>query len=343
MSYNIIKQKIISHIATTVPQPYLWKLSGTNLLLPYYHMVSDDEIIHIKHFYPHKTQHQFNEDIEFILKHFTPIDLSDLMAAARREKKLPQRAVHMTFDDGFREMHDIVSPFLLRKGVPATFFINSDFTDNRNMYFQHKSSLIIDHLLGQRIPKSLLSTVEKILPQENKQNTSLTSRMKSIKYLHRNVVDIIAANLNVDINGYLKKHQPYLTTEQIHSMIKRGFTFGAHSIDHPLYVELDLNEQLRQTITSIDFVKKNFHLNYRAFAFPHTDYGVSKEYFNSIKKSGLVDISFGTVGFIADCQAFHFQRFSLEKPMIAAEQNLAYHLSRRIWRIINRKNTIVRN
>jgi hypothetical protein len=89
-------------------------------------------------------------------------------------------------------------------------------------------------------------------------------------------------------------------------------------------------------------VRNTFNLDYGAFAFPHSDLGVSKQYFNQIENSGLVDVSFGTSGMIEDCMPNHFQRFSLENPLRPAKNILAYQYARRFWRIIKHDSSIKR-
>jgi hypothetical protein len=138
------------------------------------------------------------------------------------------------------------------------------------------------------------------------------------------------------------KNKPYLTSKQIKNLILNGFTIGAHSIDHPLYANLTIEEQLRQTMESVQFVKNKFSLNYSVFAFPHSDYGVSKEYFTKINDCSVVDISFGTAGMIEDCVSNNFQRFSLEKPLIPAKNILALQYAKRLWRMAKHSNKLIR-
>src|SRR5262245_52972853 len=49
-------------------------------------------------------------------------DLRDAISQARR---IPQRAILVTFDDGLREQFDHAWPVLNRLGIPAVFFINT--------------------------------------------------------------------------------------------------------------------------------------------------------------------------------------------------------------------------
>lgn len=342
MTARFIKHNLIPYMFSKTPLAQLYKAINVHLIIPYYHMINDYEVLHIKHLYKHKTIKEFSLDIEYLSKSFHLIHLNDLLDFLKNGHRLPDKALLLTFDDGFREMHDIVSPILLQKGIPATFFINSDFTDNHNLCFQHKASLIVEHLSQYKISKAVQKKIEKLLGQDKLKETSINSSILAIKYDERNLVDQIAETLAIDFNNYLEKYQPYLTTPQIHRLISDGFTIGGHSIDHPFYADLTLKEQVRQTMESVRMVRDTFNLAYGAFAFPHSDNGISKQYFNQIQEKGLVDVSFGTSGIIKDCVSHHFQRFSMEKPMRPAKDILAYQYAKTIWRIINHDGTIRR-
>lgn len=336
-------KEILKNIIIKLPFSFFLKSQNANLTIPYYHMVSNEEIPHIKHIYPHKTVQQFSNDVDCILKHFKPIDLMTLLAFIKKGREIPQESLLLTFDDGFAQMHDVVMPILLKKGISATFFINSDFTDNINLCHQHKASIIVKYLLLNNISDAAKRNIEQLLPHNGSMDNPIIFHILSIKYDQRDLIDRIAEILEIDFKRYLKKHQPYLTTQQIQKMVSVGFTIGAHSIDHPLYADISLEEQLRQTIESVTFVRNRFNLDYGAFAFPHSDNGVSEQYFHQIEESGLVDVSFGTAGMIADSVPNHFQRFSLEKPLLPAKNIFTYQYAKRLWRNIKHSNKRKRN
>lgn len=342
MSSTFIKHKVVPHIISKISPHQLIKIAGVNLFIPYYHIVSDDEVVHIKHLYPHKTLKQFTSDLDFLVKHFMLINLADLIAFIKRGKQLPPKALLLTFDDGFREIHDIVAPILLQKGIPAVFFINSSFTDNNNLCYQHKASILVEYLLQNNISKALQKQLVNFFSQHNIKAHDIKSGILAIKYHQRDLINDIERLLNVDVVVYLARHQPYLTSVQINKLIDDGFAIGAHSIDHPLYSDLSLEEQVKQTIDSVRFVRNKYNLCYGAFAFPHSDTGVSKQYFAQIEESGLVDISFGTAGMIGDSISYNFQRFSLEKPLMPANEIIALQIAKRFLRIAKQSNQIIR-
>src|SRR3989338_8996815 len=335
---EFVKYEIVSRI---LQFSILDKLMRINPIVPYYHIVSDEEVLHVKYIYDYKNITQFKDDIDFLLKHYSPISLFDLLGFLKTGRSLPEKAFLLTFDDGFREMYDIVAPILLQKGISATFFINSDFIDNKTLCYQHKVSILAEHI-QKTISVRGKKEIQAMLLKNGIECNDIKSGILSIKYHQKDLPDKIAQLMNVDFDGYLRRVKPYLTSNHIEILIKQGFSIGAHSIDHPLYSLLTLKEQVNQTIESMKFIRRKFCLNYGAFDFPHSDSGVTRQYFTQISDGGLVDISFGTGGMIKDTIPNHIQRFSLEKPVRPAKKIVAYQYARKLVRQVRGTDKIVR-
>ena len=340
MPKKIFSEKIASNKLFKIPFSLLAKIK-LKLIVPYFHMVSDDEVLHIKWLYSHKNLKQFKGDLDFLLRNFNPISLFDLIDFLNHGRLLPNRALLMTFDDGFREMHDIVAPLLLEKGIPATFFINSNFTDNQHMCYEHKASILADYL-RKIMSLSLLDRVKAVFFNHKLNTIDIKNDILSIRYQRKEIIDEIAQIMGIDFKEYLIKTVPYMTTGHIKELIKKGFTIGAHSIDHPLFSSLSLEDQLFQTIESIKFVREKFRLDYGAFAFPHNDNGVSEKFFAEVYQSGLTDITFGTGGMKNDSVSNNIHRFSLDNPARTAEECIALGFARYMKRVFNRDNNIIR-
>jgi peptidoglycan/xylan/chitin deacetylase (PgdA/CDA1 family) len=334
MIKTIVKTRVIAPLIALVPVTILAKITGINFFIPYYHVISDDKLEHVQHLYNYKGIKQFIEDMEWLLKNYTPVNLYDLIDCLQRGKSLPERAFLLTFDDGFREMSEVVAPILIAKGVPATFFLTSAFIDNSVLGYHQKMSLVLDRI-RTGISDAERVQVVGILGTYGLASSDLASSILSVQYRQRDIVDMIGELLEVRFEDFLAKKKPYLTTDQIKQLIKNGFTIGAHSIDHPLYALLSLEEQLHQTVESITFIRKSFNLDYGAFAFPHTDRNVSEEFYVKLAKSGLVDVTFGTGGMINDSHPSHFQRIGMEKPLVSARQTLSLHYAKKILSLLS--------
>jgi peptidoglycan/xylan/chitin deacetylase (PgdA/CDA1 family) len=304
-------------------------------------MVSDYDVPHIKHLYRYKNIRQFRDDIEFILKKYNPISLFDLLDFLKNGRSLPEKGFLLTFDDGFREIHDIVAPILREKGIHATFFINSAFIDNKTLCYQHKASILAEMIENMGFFNER-EIVRGMLRDTGMEADEIKTGLISITYHQRGLIDKIAEVMNVDFNDYLLRKKPYLTSDQIKDLVGDGFTIGSHSIDHPLYELLTVEDQLYQTLESIKCIREKFSLNYGAFSFPHYDNNVSKYFFAKLSESGLVDVTFGTNGILKDSFSNNFQRVSLEKPLLPAKRILAYHFARKFRNLLTGKGEIVR-
>ncbi len=109
---------VSSQLGKLIPIKSLLKIN-TPVFQPFYHVVSNDKLPHILN-YNYRNTYQFEKELDFYLKYFKPVSLSELMTG----KKLPKKVFHLSFDDGLKECAEIIAPILLRKGVPATFFVN---------------------------------------------------------------------------------------------------------------------------------------------------------------------------------------------------------------------------
>jgi peptidoglycan/xylan/chitin deacetylase (PgdA/CDA1 family) len=227
-------------------------------------------------------------------------------------------------------MHEVVAPVLLKKGVPATFFLNPAFLDQGGMAHHNKVSLLLD-CMPQHISTQTIRQIEAILPQLPGGMGTLESRLLSIRYADRYVVERIAAIIEVDMDQYIARARPYLSSEQVLTLLKQGFTIGAHSMDHPLYADLSLEEQITQTQDSISSIVSRFEVHTRAFAFPHTDVGVRPEFFEAMFSKGALDVCFGTRGFLRHYQPRNLQRFSMEKTSGTAKAVIVREYGREVY------------
>ncbi len=293
--YKEMKKNWGAEISSLVPLNLWHRLLNIDLILPYYHVVSDQELEHISGLFTFRTVQQFEADIEFILRFYTPISLEDIICYLDGTRRLPKRCFLLTFDDGFREIYDIVAPILYARGIPAVFFVTTAFVDNYELCYQQKMSLLIRTLVSFG-DSSASQQVSQLLDDGGIEGTDISARIRGVNYHQRHLLDSIGLILNYDFTEYANSVQPYLTSKQIKNLMMQGFDIGSHSIDHPLYSELSLEEQLRQTHESLSWLSNHFQFNCQAFAFPFRDVGVSPEFFQMAFADGRLKVSFGTGG-----------------------------------------------
>ncbi|OFX50273.1 MAG: hypothetical protein A2046_12185 [Bacteroidetes bacterium GWA2_30_7] len=329
----------INKLAGNIPTKTLTNITGQKVIFPFYHCISDEAPIHIKHLYQVKTVKQFEADLEFLLKNYKPLDYADLDYYIQNKKTITKPSFLLTFDDGLREFHDIIAPILYRKGIPAICFLNSEFIDNKALFYRYKTSLLIEYTLLSKPNIDAGKYANYLIRREFKK---LIKHLQLINYENKDILTNLANTANYNFTKYLRENKPYLTSKQILSLKEQGFRFGSHSIDHPEYRFISYEEQLNQTIKSTNRICNDFGIKYKYFSFPFTDYGVSKQFFDEVYNQNKVDISFGCAGIKADSAVKNIQRISLEMNNLSAKQIINSELIYYIFRAIFGKNKIKR-
>ncbi len=69
---------------------------------------------------------EFTRQMDHLVASYSPIALDALVAGVRGDLPLPDRAVHVTFDDGFAGVFEHAAPVLAARSIPATLFAVSD-------------------------------------------------------------------------------------------------------------------------------------------------------------------------------------------------------------------------
>ncbi len=120
-----------------------WKLTASSCLrILSYHGVCDDSLAGEawvpKHFV---TRSAFERQLIYLRKHTTPVSLSEAVAKLRNGT-IPDRAVVLTFDDGYANNLHHVLPLLKKYDVPATIFVSTSYVESGELFPFDKLRLI---------------------------------------------------------------------------------------------------------------------------------------------------------------------------------------------------------
>jgi len=304
---------VVSAFSWLFPVKFLQKVSGINTIFPFYHTVSDRSLPHIKHLYHIKTTKEFKADLDFLLKHFTPIEPGELLN--KNIKRNDKPSFLLTFDDGLREIKEIVAPILLDKGLKAIFFVNNDFIDNKDMLYRCKASLIVEELKTKTFSEDIIRKAGRLFEIANVSVNHLIKNILNISFSNRKLLNALAELFEVDFDEFTRVHRPYLSAADINELKDMGFSIGAHSSDHRelhLFKDDKIVNEIKESITGIS---KQFNISCRYFSFPFTDTGISINVMRQIHDpvNPVADASFGTSGMKINEEFPVFQRIPVEK------------------------------
>lgn len=254
---------------------WLQKQSSHYVLCPYYHVVSNEDLPYIKHLYRYRDVDTFCKDLDYLQQHFRPISWREIDEA--EAEHIPSFC--LTFDDGMKEVYTTIAPILLERHIPAVFFLNSAFVDNKQLFYRYKVSLIIEEGLKRGKP------------------ADWKQQMLALQYADQPQIESLAQSFGIDFDDFLQSEQPYLTYQQIQELQAAGFEFGGHTVDHPHLYQLTEREQQEQVTACMQQLKQHIHLPNNLFAYPFGQELLSDAALQTLQKG--MDAVFGTANLTA--------------------------------------------
>jgi peptidoglycan/xylan/chitin deacetylase (PgdA/CDA1 family) len=330
-----MKRKIlnlVSLIGNLFPLKTLLQITKKNNICILYHTVTDTVPAHIKHLYHPRSIRQFEKDIQYLSRHFNFVSGKELAEVPKAGAKA---TLHLSFDDGLKTCADYIFPFLKKQGIPAIFFINPAFVDNKCMFHCHKGSILKEAFLQKR-----MALKNEAGGPESSQK--FIRQITSIDGYADEYYQNFANQLGINFETYLKENPPYLRLDEIKIMQAEGAIFGGHTLTHPHLSGLPVNEQLEQIVSCAEWLRRNEITGSVFFAFPFEDMGISKAVFSVMKENGI-EQSFGTSDMKEDCIVNHYHRISFENSNYNASTILKQQLFKYFLLKLAGRHKIARN
>jgi peptidoglycan/xylan/chitin deacetylase (PgdA/CDA1 family) len=239
---------------------------------------------------------------------FNVLPLSEAVAAVR-EDRLPPRAVCITFDDGYRSVHDLALPVLREFKLPATVFVTSGHLGESNMW-NDRIIEAVQTLPANELDLSPFGLGRYPLASLDERKRSLAGLTEASKYLPPAQRRRLVGHLENMVGDQLS-HGLMLTPEMVVNLDRHGVEIGAHTITHPILSKLDDAAAAREIAGSKHELEDLIGKPVRMFAYPNGKVGKDYDarHVAMVQKAGF-DAAFTTaVGAISRGQ----DRFQLPR------------------------------
>ena len=84
-------KRLLPLASCCIPHGCLGRFLKFPLLAPFYHIVSDEKVPHVDNLYSYRNVEQFKSDVEFLLKHYRPLPLTEMFVHLKNERPLPRQ------------------------------------------------------------------------------------------------------------------------------------------------------------------------------------------------------------------------------------------------------------
>lgn len=183
-----------------------------------------------------------NADYAFpwLKKHYNVIGLQDYLDAVQSGKKLPKKAVIITFDDGHKGNYELL-PIIKKLQVPVTIFLCSDIIGtHRHFWFLHSKAMFPERHQGlKELPNHL--RLEKLAESYGFEQT-------------REFDDIQALS-----RAQIEEMKPYVD-------------FQSHTCFHPCLPQCDDKTSFDEISLSKQHLERDYGLRINAISYPNGDY-----------------------------------------------------------------------
>jgi peptidoglycan/xylan/chitin deacetylase (PgdA/CDA1 family) len=189
-----------------------------------------------------------------------------------RQKRIPPRAVCITFDDGYRSTYDLALPILKQFGLPAAVFTTTAHMDGGNMW----NDRIIEAV--RMLPNGPLDLREVGLDLhpivDARNRMEIAAKLNEYaKYLlpseRTNVIDTLEK-----LAGEAVAPNLMLSREMIASLSQNGMEIGGHTVTHPILSKIDDDSALSEILENKQVLERIIGKSLRLFAYPNGKVGV---------------------------------------------------------------------
>jgi len=162
--------------------------------------------------------------------------------------KLPERALAITFDDGYRDNLTVAVPVLKKYDMPATFFITTGFLDGGLMY----NDIVIESVRRMASGSADLEFlgIGKVSVDGPDSRVSLIRRITAaVKYLSPGQRATACARLS-ELSGETLPNDLMMSADDVRALSETGMAIGGHTVDHPILAKADTDEAFEQIVAN---------------------------------------------------------------------------------------------
>lgn len=214
----------------------------------------------------------FERQMIHFCRNYDILSLNRLVEHIKQGDDLPEKALVITFDDGYKDNYRFVFPVLKKYDVPATIFLSTGNIGTGKLFWWDKVSYIIQHTnLDQLYLEELGKFSIRSERERSHANLIANDRLKMFPgEMRDHLIDDLLTISDVEIPDDLGE-ELILSWDEIREMSNYGIAFGAHTVNHPTLTNLPLEQAAWEIIQSKNDIERMIGHQVTEFSYPHGD------------------------------------------------------------------------
>lgn len=240
-----------------------------------YHGVHDDALVpgHRNRSGKHVPARRFRAEMQHLKTHFPVVSMAQIADAHYGRASLPDKAVAITFDDGFLNNYETAWPVLEELEIPATFYLATGFIGSGRMVWSDRLEVAFlgtrrDRLdieaAGRRLVYPLRTDEERIAAFLEVKAFCKSLAFADVETVVSAVETALAAEEACDHPLYA-----FMTWDDVRAMNRSPLvSFGAHTVDHVSLARVPELTMRRQIDDSVATLARELDEEVRLFSYP---------------------------------------------------------------------------
>ncbi len=178
------------------------------------------------------TPDAFAAQVEYLLRHYTPVNGEAVAQAVAGEGVLPPQALLVTFDDGYRDFRLYAWPVLRRYGVPAVLFVPTAYPAGERRFWWDTLFETISRARRPLVRTGEGTEMPLRTPQERVAAVRLLNR--ELRLLRPQEIEETLRALQMGVEADSPPAVPLLSWEDLRILVREGLAVAPHTRHHPV-------------------------------------------------------------------------------------------------------------
>jgi peptidoglycan/xylan/chitin deacetylase (PgdA/CDA1 family) len=212
----------------------------------------------------------FEAQLDFLRQRCNVVTLGQVFDALFRGGSLPQHAVAITFDDGYKDNFTEAFPALRSRGLPATVFVAVDNVERGMPFWWDRLAAAIHAAPSGSVTVDLGRGKESVvLNGAESRRRAVERACEAFKLMPHAVAGSRLEGVLAALGTQAESTDPVLSWDEVREMADGGIEIGSHTLDHPVLSRLSPEEAMRQIVESRRRAEDRLKRPVRFFAYPN--------------------------------------------------------------------------
>lgn len=255
-------------------QAVLRRMHRHRLLVLCYHGVVSGDHRGDRHEYRNTVwSSEFDRQIGELRRRFAPVAPADVVAWVQNGRPLPERAVLVTFDDGYRNNLTLAAPILERHGVPALVSVTTGHVGQRELLWPTEVELRIVRGRGTHVPSPDGDAPVRLPAARDARRALADAVRRQLKAVadgaRRDYLAALRASTELHDSEIDAELVAFLDWDEVRALTRHGIAIGSHTVSHPILTRLEPDQLARELADSRARIERETGAACDCFVYPN--------------------------------------------------------------------------